>query len=150
MRQFEYAVRLTSEKEGGFTITCRDLPELVTWGETVSEALAEAQDAMDEVFAGRMETAEDFPIPSKPKRNEHVISPPTETVVKAALYVAMREQAVSKAELARRLQVDEKESRRLLDPHHPSKLPRLEQALKQLGRRLRVQIVEELAEKEKS
>lgn len=55
---------------------------------------------------------------------------------KAALYLAMNEAGISKMELARRLQVDEKEVRRLLDPHHPPKLPRMEEALHLLGKRL--------------
>jgi hypothetical protein len=55
---------------------------------------------------------------------------------KAALYLAMKEAAISQAALARALQVDEKEVRRLLDPHHPSKLPQMEEALHALGKRL--------------
>ena len=39
-------------------------------------------------------------------------------------------------ELARRLQCDEKELRRLLDPRYPSKLPRIEAALTALGQKL--------------
>jgi hypothetical protein len=50
--------------------------------------------------------------------------------------LAMKEAAISKAALARTLQVDEKEVLRLLDPHHPSKLPRMEEARRALGKRL--------------
>jgi len=39
-------------------------------------------------------------------------------------------------QLARRLGIDEKEVRRLLDPHYGSKLPRIAQAVEALGRRL--------------
>ena len=38
--------------------------------------------------------------------------------------------------LAKRLGVDEKEVRRLLDPHYGSKLPHIAQAISVLGRRL--------------
>ncbi len=51
MERFEYAVMLTPADEGGFVVTCRDLPQLVTQGEDVADALLEAADAMDEVFA---------------------------------------------------------------------------------------------------
>ena len=60
------------------------------------------------------------------------------TAAKAALYVAMREAGVSKMELARRLGVDEKEVRRMLDPGHGSKLPRIAEAIEALGRHLRI------------
>jgi antitoxin HicB len=59
---------------------------------------------------------------------------------KAALYVAIREAKITKSALAARLGCHEKEVRRLLDPRHPSKLPRLQQALAQLGKRLVVEM----------
>ena len=48
----------------------------------------------------------------------------------------MREARITKTELARRLGCDEKEVRRLLDPRHPSKLPRIPEALVALGKQL--------------
>ena len=136
MECFEYAVALTPADEGGFVVTCRDLPQLITQGETVADALSAAADAMDEVFAASMLAKLDFPAPSKTRRGEHRLAPPAETVAKAALYVAMRESGTSNVQLARRLGVDEKEVRRLLDPHYASKLPRIAQAVALLGKRL--------------
>lgn len=136
MECFEYAVSIKPDKEGGFVVTCRDLPQLITQGETLDEALTEAADAMDEVFAAYMIEGLDFPAPSKPKRGEHLVAPPAETQAKAALYVAMREAGISKVQLAKRLGVDEKEVRRLLDPHYGSKLPRIAHAISLLGKRL--------------
>ncbi len=136
MERFEYAVALTPADEGGFVVTCRDLPQLITQGETVTDALSAAADAMDEVFAASMLAKLDFPAPSKTRRGEHRLAPPAETVAKAALYVAMRESGTSNVQLARRLGVDEKEVRRLLDPHYASKLPRIAQAVALLGKRL--------------
>lgn len=51
MKRFQYAVSLASAEEGGFAVSCRDLPQLVTQGEDLEKALVEAADAMDEVFA---------------------------------------------------------------------------------------------------
>ncbi|MCX7180329.1 MAG: type II toxin-antitoxin system HicB family antitoxin [Proteobacteria bacterium] len=136
MERFEYAVMLTSAEEGGFVVTCRDLPQLVTQGEDVADALIEAADAMDEVFAAYMQGKLPFPTPSKAQRGEHKVAPPAETVAKAALYVAMKEAHVTNVQLAKQLGVDEKEVRRLLDPHYASKLPRIAQAIAMLGKRL--------------
>ena len=91
---------------------------------------------MDEVFAAYMQGGLPLPAPSKARRQEHWVSPPAETVAKAALYVAMAEAGISKVQLAKRLGIDEKEVRRLLDPHYGSKLPRIAQAIDALGRRL--------------
>jgi antitoxin HicB len=136
MNRFEYPVLLTPAEEGGYVVTCRDLPQLVTQGETVEDALEEAADAMDEVFATYLLAGIDFPPPSKPRRREQFVSPPAETVAKAALFVAMRQAGISKVQLAKRLGVDEKEVRRLLDPHYGSKLPRIAKAIHLLGQRL--------------
>ena len=65
---------------------------------------------------------------------------PAQTAAKAALYLALREAGLSKRQLAARLGCDEKEVRRLLDPRHPSKLPRLQAALVALGKRLTVRL----------
>lgn len=136
MTRFQYPVTLTSADEGGYVVTCRDFPELITQGEDGHDALVQAADAMDEVFATYMIEGLDFPEPGKARRGEHRVSPPAETMAKAALYVAMREAGISKLQLAKRLGVDEKEVRRLLDPHYGSKLPRIAQAISALGQRL--------------
>ena len=136
MNRFQYPVLLSPAEEGGFVVACRDLPQLITQGDDRAHALAEAADAMDEVFAAYIVGGLEFPVPSKAKRNETWVSPPAETVAKAALYVAMREAGISKVQLAKQLGVDEKEVRRLLDPHYGSKLPRIAQAISLLGQRL--------------
>jgi antitoxin HicB len=136
METLAYAVRLAPAKEGGYVVTCRDLPEVVTQGDDLDEALAQAGDAMDEAFAALIDDEEDFPEASAPRKGEYVVAPSSDLSAKAALYLAMKEATISKAALARALQVDEKEVRRLLDPHHPSKLPRMEEALHVLGKRL--------------
>lgn len=53
---------LSPQPEGGFTVTSPLLPELITEGDTVSEALANAQDAL----AAVIETYEDLgrPLPA--------------------------------------------------------------------------------------
>jgi antitoxin HicB len=50
----------------------------------------------------------------------------------------VREAGISNSELARRMRLDEKEARRILDPHHPTKLPRIEEALSVLGRHVQL------------
>ena len=136
MELFDYPVLLKAAEEGGYIVTCRDLPSLITQGEDKADALAQAADAMDEVFATYMLEGLTFPTPSKPRRYEYSIAPPAETMAKAALYMAMSEAGITKVQLARQLGVDEKEVRRLLDPHYGSKLPRIAQAIQLLGRRL--------------
>ena len=78
MNQLQYPVLLSTAEEGGFVVTCRDLPPLITQGDDKAHALAEAADAMDEVFAAFIVGGLEFPVPSQARRNEHLVSPPPE------------------------------------------------------------------------
>ena len=53
----------------------------------------------------------------------------------------MNESMVNKSELARRLNVDVREVRRMLNPHHGTKLPSMEQALAALGKHVELRIL---------
>ena len=74
-----------------------------------------------------------------------MVTVPAPIAAKAALYLAMREAKIKNTDLARRLGCDEKEVRRMLDPRHPTKLPRIQKALELLGKRLVVSMEEEEA-----
>lgn len=86
--RLSYPVRLKADA-GGYVVTCRDLPSLITQGNDKDEALHNAADAMDEVFTTYMIQGLAFPEPSTVKRGEHMVVPPVETIAKAASYQAM-------------------------------------------------------------
>lgn len=140
MRQFSYPIKLTADKDGGFVVTCRDLPEAITQGDSREEALREAEGAVQAAIEGRIEDGLEIPRPSVAKRGEQLVATPVTTALKAAVYLAMREQGVTKIELARRMKMDEKEARRMLDPNHQTKVPTLERALTALGLRAEVAV----------
>jgi antitoxin HicB len=134
--QFAYPIRLTRDrKDRGFIVRCRDIPEAITQGDTVEQALTEAEGALQAAIEGRIEDGLDIPTPSAPKRGEQIVAAPITSALKAAVYISMREQGVSKSELARRMGAHEKEARRMLDPHQQTKVPTLARALAVLGRR---------------
>ena len=137
MQQFRYPANFTPDKQdGGFVISFRDIPEAITQSESRKACFFEATDCLDEAIAGRIDDGLDLPTPSKVKSTEHLILLPAQTAIKAALYIAMKEENVNKSELARRLKIDVREVRRMLNPHHGTKLPNMEQALAALGRRV--------------
>ncbi|MFQ5693477.1 MAG: type II toxin-antitoxin system HicB family antitoxin [Nitrospinota bacterium] len=136
MRGFTYPATLTPEEEGGFVVTFADFSEAITQGDDEADALAEAADCLEEAVAGRIAHGEPIPDPSPGGKGAHAVALPAQMAAKAALYLAMREAGITKVELARRLECDEKEVRRLLNPRHPSKLARIEAALAALGKRL--------------
>lgn len=130
---YAYPASLTKDKSGRFLVRFPDLPEALTDGVTEEEALAEASDCLSEALMSRIADGESIPHPSPVGRNQYQIAPDSTVSIKAALYMAMRETGTTAATLARRLGIDHKEVRRMLDPRHPSKHPRLIDALQALG-----------------
>ncbi len=139
--RFAYPARLVPESDGGFSVTFPDVPEAITQGETEAEALAMAEDALVAALSFYTDDGRALPPPSR-KRDRHLVAVPALVAAKLALHEAMREHGMSKVELARRMALDEKAVRRLLDPLHASRIGQVEAALRQLGKRL---IVEEMA-----
>jgi antitoxin HicB len=100
--------------------------------------MLEAVDCLEEAIAARIDDEGEIPEPSDSKRGERLISIPPSMALKAAVYLAVREAGISNSELARRMRLDEKEARRILDPHHPTKIARIEEALAALGRHVKL------------
>jgi antitoxin HicB len=133
---FAYPASVVRDEAGFYLVTFPDFPEAATDAESRDDALDEAADALEEAIAGRINRGDLIPYPSVRKARQALVPVPAQMAVKAALYLAVRESGIRNTELAKRLGADEKEIRRLLDPHHRSKLPRLEAALEALGKKL--------------
>ncbi len=145
MHSFSYPATLMREKGSGFTVRFRDLPEAITSGGDERAALEQAADCLEEAIANRIVMRMEIPAPSAARRGQPVVPVPAPMAAKLALYLAMKESGVSNAVLARRLGCDEKEVRRMLDPRHATKLPRIQAALGALGKRLVVGMEERAA-----
>ena len=139
MRGFQYPVKLTSEKSGGFLVRFPDFPEAITSGTDRSDARLQAVDCLEEAIAGRIADGLEIPQPAR-GRHSLLVTLPATMAAKATLYLALREAKMKKTELALRLRCDEKEVRRMLDPRHPTKLARIQLALDILGKRLVVSV----------
>ncbi len=61
MNLFEFPLRLVPQPEGGFTVTCPVLPELVTEGDTVEEVVNNVQDALAAVIELYEDTGRPLP-----------------------------------------------------------------------------------------
>ena len=48
-------------EEKGYTVTCKELPELITYGETLDEALKNTEDAFNAVIEAYDELGRDLP-----------------------------------------------------------------------------------------
>ena len=132
--KYIYPVLLTEDRDdGGYVVTCRDLPEAITQGDTIQEALEAAADALDEALCGCINHGRDIPEPSAKQTGERLASVPVTTALKAAAYTKFRESGQTKVAIAKSLDLKESEVRRILDPRHGTKAATLERFIRSLG-----------------
>ena len=133
MNTLIYPIKLIHEKNG-YTVLFPDMPYGVTTGSTKKEALVNAADCLEEIIASLMKDKKAIPSPSLPKGKSTVILSPIFTA-KVLLYNALREQHITKAELARILHWKYPQVNRLFDTHHYSHLSQLVAAAAALNKR---------------
>jgi len=139
---FKYPVTLTPDKiGGGFVVTFKDIPEAITQGDTVAQALAAAKEALESALDFYFEDKRVVPAPSKPKRGQHVIELPVSVSAKVLLLNEMIAQDVRPAELARRLKTTPQEVNRLTNVRHTTRIDGIAAALQALGKQLDLRVV---------
>lgn len=132
-----YPAAFLREKNGrGFHVRFPDLPEALTGGDDLDDALVQAADCLAEAIAGRIVRGDEIPIPSELKQGHYPVSVPLYLAPKLALYLAMRDDGIRNTELASRLGISETVVRRMLDPKHNTKPERIQAALAALGKRI--------------
>ena len=137
--RFRYPARLLPDRDSEVVVSFRDIPECLTSGAGKAAALTEAIGALEEAIAGRISTGELIPAPSPRRTGEHLVAVPPEMAAKAAFALAFRDSGLSRLAFARRLGVNEKVVRRMLDPRHHTAANRINKALRLLGRELIVE-----------
>lgn len=129
-----YSVELQDHGEDGWLATSSDWPEAAGAGETVTEAMRDLMDAIEEAALGRLARGEPLPEPpaktDKPlkKRSVHRLATSGQVLTRrvpltpfAAAKVGLRGWAEkhgrgAQAELVRRTGLDKKTIQRVLDP----------------------------------
>ena len=133
--RYAYPVEVSTEPDG-ITITCPDVPEMVTggWGDLAAN-LDAAADALTTALSFYVEDGRPIPLASPPE-GRAIVCVPTLAAAKLSLHGAMLEAKVTNAELARRLGLDERVVNQLRNPSHHSDIDVVERALRALGQRL--------------
>ena len=127
--QLSYPFNVLKDGEE-YIVTFPDIPEAITGAETREEAILLARDALIAALGGYMEDKISIPPPSSKKPKQLLAYLRPLEAAKVALYMAMTEESVNNVELARRLDIDEKAVRRMLDPDHASKIGVINHALR--------------------
>jgi antitoxin HicB len=144
-----YAYRALFEpghRRGTIVVSFPDVPEVITQGRSEADARAMAEEALGLVLLSYLERGKPLPKPRAKGRGLVDVTVTPDVAAKIAVLESFAAAGITKSELARRICKDEKEARRILDPKHPTKLPALTAALRALGKRLVVGVVEAEAE----
>jgi antitoxin HicB len=142
MKPFVYFAEFEPGDERGIVVSFPDVPEAITQGDNEADAFTQAEEALGLALLSYAERG--LPLPKATARGKDLvgIAVDPEIAAKLAVIEAVREAGITKSELARRIDKNEKEVRRILDPKHATKLATLTAVLRKLGRRLVIGVEE--------
>ena len=124
-----YPAKFTPAEEGGYVVTFRDIPEAITQGDDMTEAVEMAEDVLQSAMDFYFEDQRPAPLPSAPEEGERLVALPLSVYSKVLLLNEMLAQDVSKSELARRLETTPQEVQRITGLHHATKIDTVVRAL---------------------
>jgi len=134
--------RQSVEDGGGWLVTFPDWRNAVTDGASLQEALVNAGDCLATMIDYCLRKGEEIPTPS-PAGNRRLIEPEPGLALKAVLWLGLREQHVSPAELATRLgDISHRQVQRLLNPRLKAQPELIHRALAALGKRVVVEVLD--------
>lgn len=136
---YQYALTPTESEQGVF-VECAVLPEFHADAANVAELEQAAVDAIETVFDMYVDENRRIPDPAPAAPGDYVLALPTLTAAKLALWNAMCDQGLSKADLARRMGIQLQLVHRMVDFIHTSKIEQVERALLSLGKRITVAV----------
>jgi antitoxin HicB len=132
----QYPARFAPAKEGGFVVTFRDIPEAITQGDSLDEAVAMAEDVLVSAMDFYFEDRRPVPVPSAPKRGDRLVELPPSVAAKVMLLNELIAAGLSNAELARRMGTRPQEVQRIVNLNHATKIDTIAAALAALGKKL--------------
>ena len=139
---FNYPVTLTHDAaDGGFVVTFLDIPEAISQGETVAEAMKAARAALETALDFYSDDKRAVPAPSKAAAGQAVIGLNASLSAKVLLLNEMIYQNIRPAELARRLGTRPQDVNRLTNLRHTTRIDSIAAALEAMGKHLEIRVV---------
>ncbi len=143
MKAYAYRAQFESgDRRGNIVVSFPDVPEAITQGRGEADARSMAEEALGLVLLSYLQHGKALPKPRAKGRGLIDVAVAPDVAAKLAVLESFTAAGITKSELSRRIGKDEKEVRRILDPKHPTKLPALTAALRALGKRLVVGVME--------
>lgn len=102
--ELSYGAQIQPDGDG-YLVTFRDIENAFTYGETLDEAVFNAQEVLDLMLLDRLEKDEEIPMPSKLKNGEIVVTPSPEVVAPALLHIMRISEQRTMADIAKTMGV---------------------------------------------
>lgn len=132
---YRYPAQITQDGDG-YLVQFPDIPEAITFGESIDHAKEMANDALLTALEFYFEDLREIPPPSAIAPDQDYVELPTSIAVKVQLLNEMVRQRVKQVELARRMHVSPTQVNRLVNVRQSTKIDTLNQAFKALGKQL--------------
>ena len=132
---YQYPVQITQDGDG-YLVQFPDIPEAITFGESVEHAKEMASDALLTALEFYFEDLREVPAASPVEGGQEYVELPASIAVKVQLLNEMVHQRVKQAELARRMQLSPTQVNRMVNVRQSTKIDTLSQAFKALGKHL--------------
>ena len=137
----QYPVTLEyDETTKGYAVSFADIPEALTQGDSIEDALIEAQDALITAMDFYFEDKRAVPMASKPKKGQHVVALPPSVWAKVLLLNEVVNQNLRPIDVARKMGTRPQDVNRILDLHYATKIDTVAAALKAVGKELNLSI----------
>lgn len=131
----KYPVRITPDGDS-FMVQFPDIPEALTFGDTIEHAREMAHDALLTALEFYFEDLREIPPPSKIKKGQEFVELPASIAVKVQLLNEMVKQRVKQVELARRMHLSPTQVNRIVNVRQSTKIDTINEAFKALGKHL--------------
>lgn len=142
IRYATYPIAIVQAANGWWEGVLLDLPSVKVSAATPAEVETLLAGRLSATVCGLLARDEHVPLPRRPaNQGVRTVVLPARLAAKVALAEVYRSRGWTVVGLAEQLDVAPTEARRLLDPHHPTKVSRLEEALATLGLRMESHIV---------
>lgn len=128
----------TEEGGWGFVVSFPDVKGAHTGGKTFKEAIILAEDCMVVALSCYVDLGHELPTPSVYQEGQELLTVQPVIAAQLDLYTAMREQGISRAELAARLGICEDDAAALVNLDYRTPIGEVAKALKAVGCELAV------------
>ena len=133
-----YPLTIVTDSDGSFLVSCANLPELTSFGASVTDAIAQGTQALAEALAARLDDFSPIPAPSS---GVYMAEVDLQMTLKVYLFWSLRDADMTRADLARSLGLHRPQIDRLFDPNHATRLDQYDAAFRALGRKPVVTLV---------